>query len=105
MTELADAIESGSISGNTGKEVLQKMVTSGKGAMQIITEEGLQQISDDSALEALVKQGIDANPQAIASFKTGKEAALGAIVGWIMKETKGQANPAKVNEMLRKMIG
>jgi len=51
-----------------------------------------------------VLKAIDANPQAIESFKRGKEAALGTIVGWVMKESKGQANPAKVNEILRKKL-
>lgn len=104
MLELAQAIASGSISGNAGKDVLSKMVTTGKGAKEIIQEEGLQQISDDSAIESLVKQAIEANPQAIESFKAGKEAALGAVVGWIMKQSRGQANPGKVNEMLKKAI-
>jgi len=64
----------------------------------------MQQISDDSAIETLVLKAMDSNPQAIESFKKGKEAALGAIVGWVMKESKGQANPAKVNEILRKQL-
>lgn len=105
MAELVAAIEGGTISGNTGKDVLLKMITTGKTAGDIIKEEGLQQISDDGALEAFVKQAIEANGAAIESYKSGKEAALGAVVGWIMKQTKGQANPAKVNEMLKKAIG
>ncbi len=105
MLELAEAIGSGTISGNAGKTVLEKMIETGKSAKTIIAEEGMGQISDDSALEALVKQAIEANPQAIESFKAGKEAALGAIVGWIMKQTKGQANPGKVQEILKKAIG
>ncbi len=80
------------------------MVETAKGAKQIIDEEGLAQISDDGALEELVKQAIEANAAAIASFKAGKESALGAVVGWIMKQSKGQANPEKVNELLKKAI-
>jgi aspartyl-tRNA(Asn)/glutamyl-tRNA(Gln) amidotransferase subunit B len=64
----------------------------------------MQQISDDSALEEWVKKAIEANPDAIASFKAGKTSALGPVVGWIMKQTKGQANPGKVNEMLQKSL-
>ena len=104
MVELAGKIESGTISANAGKDVLEKMVQTGKTASQIIEKEGMQQISDDSAIEKLVLKAIDANPQAIESFKRGKEAALGTIVGWVMKESKGQANPAKVNEILRKKL-
>lgn len=102
---LVDAIESGKISGNAGKEVLGKMVVTGKSATEIIETEGMQQISDDGAIEELVRRAIDANPKAIESFRAGKETALGAIVGWVMKETKGQANPEKVNEILRKQLG
>jgi aspartyl-tRNA(Asn)/glutamyl-tRNA(Gln) amidotransferase subunit B len=104
MLSLISAVDSGQISGNAGKEVLEKMVLTGKPAKQIIEEEGMQQISDDSALEEWVKKAIEANPDAIASFKAGKTSALGPVVGWIMKQTKGQANPGKVNEMLQKSL-
>jgi aspartyl-tRNA(Asn)/glutamyl-tRNA(Gln) amidotransferase subunit B len=104
MLELTEAIVSATISGNAGKDVLLKMIQTGKNAKQIIEEEGLGQISDDGALEAIIKQAVEANGAAIASYKSGKEAALGAVVGWIMKQTKGQANPGKVNEMLKKAI-
>jgi len=104
MLELISKIDDGTISSNAGKEVLEKMVTDGKSASEIIEAEGMQQISDDSAIEELVDKAIEANPKAIDSYKAGKEQALGAIVGWIMKESKGQANPAKVNEILKKKI-
>ena len=104
ILELLGKIDDGTISANSSKEVLEKMVTSGKNASTIIEKEGMQQISDDSAIEALVDQAIEANPKAIESFKEGKEAALGAIVGWVMKESKGQADPVKVNELLKKKL-
>ncbi len=104
MVELADAIATGAISGNAGKDVMEKMVATGKSANDIIAAEGMQQISDDSAIEELVKRAIVTNPQAIESWKAGKEAALGTIVGWVMKESKGQANPGKVNAILRKTL-
>ena len=104
ILELLECIDSGTISANAGKEVLGKMVQTGKTPKEIIKDEGMQQISDDSAIEELVQKAIEANPKAIESFKSGKEAALGAIVGWVMKESKGQANPAKVNEILRNKL-
>jgi aspartyl-tRNA(Asn)/glutamyl-tRNA(Gln) amidotransferase subunit B len=104
MLELVEKIDDGTISANAGKDVLQKMVETGKNASTIIKEEGMQQISDDSAIEELVQQAIDANPKAIEDFTNGNEKALGAIVGFVMKESKGQANPAKVNEILKKKI-
>lgn len=104
MVELAKAIEGGTISGNAGKDVLLTMVKTGKSANQIIEEGGMKQISDDGAIEALVKKAMETNPQAIESYRAGKGAALGAIVGAVMKESKGQANPAKVNEILMKLL-
>ncbi|MFH1443794.1 MAG: Asp-tRNA(Asn)/Glu-tRNA(Gln) amidotransferase subunit GatB [Candidatus Peregrinibacteria bacterium] len=103
--DLVEAIENGKISGSKGKEVLEKMVETGKSAPEIIAEEGLEQISDEGALETLVDKAIAANPKAVESYKKGKTQALGAIVGWVMKETKGQANPEKVNVILHKKIG
>ena len=104
LLELIAKIDDGTISSNAGKEVLEKMVKTGKSAGTIIEKEGMQQISDDSAIEALVDTAIEANPKAIEDFKGGKEAALGAIVGFVMKESKGQADPGKVHEILRKKI-
>lgn len=101
---LIGKIDDGTISANAGKDVLEKMVESGKSAGDIIESEDMQQISDDSAIEELVQKAMDANPKAIKDFKNGKEAALGAIVGFVMKESKGQANPAKVNELLWKKL-
>lgn len=104
ISQLVEAIDTGKISGNAGKDVLEKMVTTGKSSQDIIAAEGMQQISDDSAIEELVKKAIAANPKAIEAWKAGKAAALGAIVGWVMKESKGQANPMKVQETLQKLI-
>jgi aspartyl-tRNA(Asn)/glutamyl-tRNA(Gln) amidotransferase subunit B len=104
ILELLGKIDDGTISANAGKEVLEKMVATGKNASTIIAEEGMQQISDSGAIEELVRKAVAANPQAVASYKEGKGAALGSIIGWVMKESKGQANPAKVNELLLKEL-
>lgn len=101
MLELIGKIDDGTISANAGKDVLEKMITSGKNASSIIEEEGMQQISDDSAIESMVQAAIDANPKAIEDFKAGNEKAIGAIVGFVMKESKGQANPTIVNKILQ----
>ncbi len=101
---LIGKIDDGTISANAAKDVLGKMVETGKSPAAIIEEGGMQQISDDGAIEELVSRAIAANPQAIESYKEGKEAALGAIVGWVMKESKGRADPKRVNEMLKQCI-
>ncbi|MEK7218063.1 MAG: Asp-tRNA(Asn)/Glu-tRNA(Gln) amidotransferase GatCAB subunit B, partial [Patescibacteria group bacterium] len=104
MVDLAAAIKDGTISGNAGKDVLETMVGTGKGPKEIIEAAGMKQISDAGALEKLVDEAIAKNPKAIESYKAGKTAALGAIVGWVMKETKGQANPAIVNDILLRKL-
>ncbi len=104
MLDLVSTIEKGTISSNTAKDVLKKMVETGKNASSIIAEEGLQQISDDGAIEKFVDEALAKNPKALEDFKAGKQSALGAIVGYVMKQTKGQANPQKVNEIVMKKV-
>jgi len=104
LVELAKAMKSGKINSNAGKDVLEKMITTGKSATEIIKAEGMGQISDTGALEKLLDEAINANPKAIESYKAGKTQALGAIVGAVMKESKGQANPEKVQQLLQAKI-
>ncbi|MGA0128411.1 MAG: Asp-tRNA(Asn)/Glu-tRNA(Gln) amidotransferase GatCAB subunit B, partial [Burkholderiales bacterium] len=70
----------------------------------IIEKQGLKQLSDSSELETFADQVIAANPQQAEDFRGGKEKALNALVGQMMKLTKGKANPAQVNEILRKKL-
>ena len=104
LVKLAEAMASGTINSNSGKDVLEKMVESGKGPDEIIKDEGMAQISDESTLMKLVEEAIAKNPKAIVSYKAGKTQALGAIVGWVMKQTKGQADAKKENEILSKRL-
>lgn len=104
LLDLLMAIDDGTISGSAGKTVMESMVTTGKAPKDIIAAEGMGQISDDGKIEEFVKEAIAKNPKAIEDYKNGKQAALGAIVGYVMKMTKGQANPGKVNEVLMKSL-
>ncbi len=104
MVGLAKAIHSGTINVNAGKDVLEKMILTGKSADAIIKEEGMGQVSDDAVLKKFITEAIAANPKAIASFKEGKTAALGAIVGAVMKLSKGQADAGKVQKLLEKEL-
>jgi aspartyl-tRNA(Asn)/glutamyl-tRNA(Gln) amidotransferase subunit B len=104
MVELAEALQNNSISSNTAKHVLETMVQTGKGANDIIAEEGLQQISDTSAIEQFIVEAMEKNPKAVADFKQGNEKALGPIVGYVMKLSGGQANPGLVNELIMKKL-
>jgi aspartyl-tRNA(Asn)/glutamyl-tRNA(Gln) amidotransferase subunit B len=104
LAELAAAMHKGTINTTVGKDVLEKMVQTGKSAPDIIKEEGMGQVSDDATLKKLIADAIAANPKAIESYKAGKGNALGAIVGYVMKQTKGQADAAKVNTLLMSQI-
>jgi aspartyl-tRNA(Asn)/glutamyl-tRNA(Gln) amidotransferase subunit B len=80
------------------------MWETGASADEIIEREGRRQISDSSELERIVDQIVEANPAQVAEYRSGKEKAFNFFVGQAMKATKGQANPAQVNEILRKKL-
>ncbi len=98
---LIDLIADGTISGRIAKEVFEAMWESGKPAAAIVADKGLEQISDTSALEAIVAQAIADNPGQAEQFKSGNEKILGWFVGQIMKASQGKANPGLVNKILR----
>ena len=97
-------IDKGTISGKIAKKVIVSMWESGKDADTIVKEEGLVQITDTGAIEEIVKQVIANNPQPVADFKSGNGKAIGFLVGQVMKESKGRANPGMVNELLQKFL-
>lgn len=100
LGEMIGLLEKGTISGKIAKTVFKEMLESGKLPQQIVEEQGLVQISDEGALLAIVDSIIEKNPQSVEDFRAGKEKAIGFLVGQIMKETKGKANPALVNKLL-----
>jgi len=97
-------IDDKTISGKIAKKVFDAMWQSGKDADTIIEEQGLTQVSDLSAIEPLVDEVIAANPGQVAEYRGGKEKLLGFFVGQIMKASKGKANPATLNELLKKKL-
>jgi len=102
---LLKMIDGGVISGKIAKDVLGMMFETGKTAEVIVKEKGLTQVSDTGLIEKAVEKAIAANPAAVAEFKAGKQKALGALVGAVMKETGGKANPKLVNEILINKLG
>jgi aspartyl-tRNA(Asn)/glutamyl-tRNA(Gln) amidotransferase subunit B len=100
LGELVALIAKGEISGKLAKEVFAKMIETGDSARTIMDREGLRQISDTGALSKIVDDVIAANPKQVEQYKSGKTTVLGFFVGQVMKATKGQANPATVNEIL-----
>lgn len=104
LGKLINLIRSGKISGKIAKEVFQIMLKSNSEPEQIVNEKNLAQISDTSEIEEIIKKIINSNPAQVNEYRSGKEKVFGFFVGQIMKETKGKANPAIVNEMLRKLL-
>ncbi|RKP45799.1 Asp-tRNA(Asn)/Glu-tRNA(Gln) amidotransferase subunit GatB [Cohnella endophytica] len=100
LGEMIQLIEKGTISTKIAKTVFKGLLETGKSPQQIVEEQGLVQISDEGAILSIVDSVIAANPQSVEDFRNGKEKAIGFLVGQIMKETKGKANPGLVNKLL-----
>ena len=104
LIDLLKLIDDGTISGKMAKTVFEEMYQSGKPAAGIVKEKGLTQISDESALLKIVEEVIAANPGQATDFKNGKDKLMGFFVGQVMKASKGQANPALVNKLLKEKL-
>lgn len=104
LAGLLKLIAKGTISGKIAKKVLPEMWSSGESADDVVKEQGLVQITDTGAIEEIVKSVIAANPQSVADYKAGKKKAIGFLVGQVMKQTKGRANPGVVNQLLTKNL-
>jgi aspartyl-tRNA(Asn)/glutamyl-tRNA(Gln) amidotransferase subunit B len=104
LDELVNLIDSGKISSKQGKDVFAEMFATGKSAAAIVKEKGIEQLSDERAIEALCDQVIAANPKPAADFKAGNAASLNFLKGQVIKLSKGKANPAMVGEILRRKL-
>jgi len=104
IAELADALESDTITSKQGKAVFEKMLATKKLPSEIIKEEGMEQVNDTGAIEKIVESVLAANPQAVADFKNGKTNALGWLMGQVMKESHGKANPKQATELLKERL-
>jgi aspartyl-tRNA(Asn)/glutamyl-tRNA(Gln) amidotransferase subunit B len=101
LAGLLKEIDSGKISGKMAKEIIPEMCDTGKEASVIISEKGLSHISE---LEKFADEAIAENSKTVEDFMKGKDSALMFLVGQVMKKTRGKANPAMVNEVLRKRL-
>ena len=97
-------IDDNTISGKIAKTVFDEMWKSGKSADAIIEEQGLKQVTDTGAIETIIDEIIAANPGQVEEYRGGKEKVFGFFVGQIMKASKGKANPAAVNELLKQKL-
>jgi aspartyl-tRNA(Asn)/glutamyl-tRNA(Gln) amidotransferase subunit B len=104
IAELLNFVEDGTITGKMAKDVYAAMVDTKKTAKQVIDEKGLKQVSDSGELEKVVDKVINDNPGEVEKYRSGKKNVIGFFVGQIMKETRGQANPKMVNDILTKKL-
>jgi aspartyl-tRNA(Asn)/glutamyl-tRNA(Gln) amidotransferase subunit B len=105
LRTLAVRVTEGTISNTSATSVVLPAIWNGEGSVdEIIERKGLKQISDSGAIEKIVEEVIAANAQQVADYRSGKEKAFNSLVGQVMKATKGKANPALVNEMLKKKL-
>jgi len=104
LAGLLKRIVDNTISGKIAKEVFEAMWASGRGADAIIEEKGLRQITDTSAIEKAIDDVMAKNPGQLADFRAGKDKLFGFFVGQVMKATGGKANPAQLNDLLKKKL-
>lgn len=104
LGEMIQLIGKGTISGKIAKQVFAEMWKDPASPAEIVEKKGLVQITDTGAIEAIVDKVIADNPKAVEEYKGGKKKAIGALVGQVMKASKGKANPQMVNELLAKKL-
>ncbi|AAM23878.1 aspartyl-tRNA(Asn)/glutamyl-tRNA(Gln) amidotransferase subunit B [Caldanaerobacter subterraneus subsp. tengcongensis MB4] len=104
LIELLKLVDDNVISGSIAKTVFEEMFFTGKNPQIIVEEKGLRQIADEGELRRIVRKVIEENPKSVEDYKKGKEKALGFLVGQVMKETKGKANPQLTNQLLREEL-
>ena len=104
LARLIQFLQEGSISGKIAKTVFEEMVQSGKDPATIIEVRGLKQVSDEGALRGLLETLLNNNPKQVEQYRAGKTQIKGFFVGQVMKETKGQANPKIVNQLLEELL-
>jgi aspartyl-tRNA(Asn)/glutamyl-tRNA(Gln) amidotransferase subunit B len=104
LVELLELVDRGTLSAGSAKQVFEETYRTGKSPIAIVEERGLSQVSDEGALNDVVAQVIAANPQPVVDYRAGKTAAIGRLVGEVMKATRGRANPGIVGEILRRHL-
>jgi aspartyl-tRNA(Asn)/glutamyl-tRNA(Gln) amidotransferase subunit B len=105
LAGLLARVRDNTISGKIAKDVFEAMWQDQQGANAIIAARGLQQITDDGPIEQAIAAVMAANPAQLADYRSGKDKLFGFFVGQVMKATQGKANPARLNELLKKLLG
>ena len=105
LAELLELAESGKITRKQAREVFDEIWTTGEAPAAVVAKRGMVQVSDEGQLEAWAKAAIEGNPKAVADYRKGNKAAIGALVGAVMKASKGKANPRIISQLLAKLLG
>lgn len=105
LAQLLEMTESGKINRKQAREVFEEIYKNGGNPAEIVEKRGMVQVSDEGQLEAWAKEAIAANPKAVADYQKGNKAAIGALVGGVMKLSKGKANPRVISQLLGKLLG
>lgn len=100
LAAMIKLIKDGTISSKIAKKVFAETIANGTDPKKYVEDQGMVQLSDTSVLEPMVKEVVDNNPQSVEDFKNGKDRAIGFLVGQIMKQTRGKANPKVINQLL-----
>jgi len=104
LLEIIRLVDSGKVNISVGRSLLDEVVETGKSPEEIVREKGLLQISDEGELEEIARRVIENNPKPVEDYKRGKKAAIGFLVGQVMRETRGRANPKKVSAVIVRLL-
>jgi aspartyl-tRNA(Asn)/glutamyl-tRNA(Gln) amidotransferase subunit B len=104
MARLIQLVAEGKITAANARDVLKTMFASGKDADEIVAAEGMAQITDSGAIEKIAREVVTQSPDNVAKYRSGNEGVFKFFVGRVMKETRGQANPQLVNEILKRVL-
>jgi len=104
LGRMFELMEQGTISGKIAKQVFEEMYETGASPEEIVQRKGLEQVSDESAIDTIIDQVLADNPDSVEKYQQGKKKVFGFLVGQVMKETKGKANPKIVNQILQEKL-
>ena len=105
LAALVILVERGEISGKIGKEIFEESYRTGEEPAAIVKRRGVQQISDEALLRAIIDGVVNRNPKQAAEYASGKDGLFAFFVGQVMKESQGRANPVMTTELLHKRLG
>ena len=104
LAELVELVKGGKVSGFSAKQILAESFKTGKAPHEVVKEKGLEQVNDEGELEEVIKKVIKANPKAVEDYKKGKVNVLQFLLGQVMRDTKGKANPKVVMNIIKEIL-